>query len=366
MDLEKFAENINTTGFVLEFRISQLLRDHDWNVINNRYYIDDITGTVREIDIVAYKAAKFEEYNTFTGLIISCKKSAGNVWVLLSKERNLTDPNIDWTIAHTWTNHKALKFMTDDRKWREQYFASAASAGISHSLCIPETHIFAFQEMKKSNYHVQNNKAIFESVTSLIKAQAYEIESLDKRKRAPCLYQFNLLSVFDSDLIRLSFTQDDIIALEVPQDHYLIQYIVNQRATSAIVHFVTEGAFQEILDDYDKLHQFNDTYFKSLHHDFYADAVENSNKREVYLDDFISDILWYITWRVSSKIGKEQIRLYWEKSDTESLLHIEIDSDVDLEKCNDDRLLKERIGAALEQHYKYTGPFKITKYDIPF
>ncbi|MCP4399957.1 MAG: hypothetical protein GY801_21950 [bacterium] len=55
MNIDKIEEGIEKTGFRLEFDISSILEDNDWNVISNKYYVDDQQETVREIDIVAYR-----------------------------------------------------------------------------------------------------------------------------------------------------------------------------------------------------------------------------------------------------------------------------------------------------------------------
>jgi len=58
----------------------------------------------------------------------------------------------------------------------------------------------------------QNDKAIFGAMTSLMKAQAYELQALPQRKKASCVYQFNLISSLDGQLVR----QSDISAGTFP------------------------------------------------------------------------------------------------------------------------------------------------------
>lgn len=71
----KYEEGINKTGFILEYKVTKILERHNWNIINNRYYIDESIGCEREIDIVAYKAKEIDGIAYYTTLIISCKKS---------------------------------------------------------------------------------------------------------------------------------------------------------------------------------------------------------------------------------------------------------------------------------------------------
>jgi hypothetical protein len=65
-ELERFAAGIANTGFVLENQIVQQLRDAGWTVISNRYYEDDLGGTVREIDVLAYRVTNGNEFDVTT------------------------------------------------------------------------------------------------------------------------------------------------------------------------------------------------------------------------------------------------------------------------------------------------------------
>ena len=86
---------IEKTGFVLERKVSGILEKNRWNVINNRYYVDDVTGTQREIDVLAYKWCLIENITVVTTLLISCKKSEESAWVFLTRPVNVSDPNFD-------------------------------------------------------------------------------------------------------------------------------------------------------------------------------------------------------------------------------------------------------------------------------
>ena len=78
----KFLNGIRSTGFELEFLVSKSLMSEGWTVINNKYYIDDVQGSAREIDILAYKVTTKNKIQVYTVLIISCKKSSENTWAL--------------------------------------------------------------------------------------------------------------------------------------------------------------------------------------------------------------------------------------------------------------------------------------------
>ena len=67
---------IKESGFPFENYASTVLREHGWTIIPNRFYLDDVKGIEREVDILAYKSLLDEEENIcfYTSLIISCKK----------------------------------------------------------------------------------------------------------------------------------------------------------------------------------------------------------------------------------------------------------------------------------------------------
>ena len=100
MNTENLRAEIEKTGFVLEYHVSRALQAHGWNVISNKYYVDDLQETVREIDIVAYKTLMINHIRLYTTIILSCKKSESDAWVLLSKKRDPDDPNMDWYPVH--------------------------------------------------------------------------------------------------------------------------------------------------------------------------------------------------------------------------------------------------------------------------
>ena len=95
---EKIIAAINTTGFVFENKVVELLRKNNWTVIGNKYYEDDLTQTVREMDILAYKNSHIDENNVLvvTTLLISCKKNDKNSWIFFTRPSNPEDPNKDW------------------------------------------------------------------------------------------------------------------------------------------------------------------------------------------------------------------------------------------------------------------------------
>ena len=48
MEFTKFEQEIQKTGYILENRVFEILKTSGWSVISNRYYEDDVEGSVRE------------------------------------------------------------------------------------------------------------------------------------------------------------------------------------------------------------------------------------------------------------------------------------------------------------------------------
>jgi hypothetical protein len=368
MDFKLLASEIRKTGFVLENQVAQDLKRLGWTVISNKYYVDDSEETVREIDLVAYRVAKVQHFDVYTVLIISCKKSESNAWALLSRDINLNDPNSDWWPLHAWSNDKALSFQLSEigkaRKYHDQQLAS----GVTKALSVPDVEVFAFQEMDKTSGKPQNDKPLFSAVTSLMKAQAYELSALPSRKKAPCVYQFNLLSVVDTELVRLMFKGSKIECTPIDSEHYLARYIVRKRETFSRIQFLRSSAFALALQDYGRLHQTNCKWFGAECDAFYKDVVKDVKRAAVLEEDLkkaIDAALWsqlYHQFQRIVNVGTPS--LDWSKSSDELRLGVTVPQEV-MEFINKDPVIKQRVTKALKQVYRYEGAFRFDD-DIPF
>ena len=384
MDLKKFEANINKTGFVLEHKVSKILQKHGWTVINGKHYVDDVKGVAREIDIVAYKTKKQNGVQYYTTLIISCKKNDEHAWGLIARVRNPKDPNINWFPLHIWSNSQALNYMLNDSKtkWRDNYIHSMPN--LHNSLFRTNSHIFAFQEMHNEHGTVKNDRNIFDSITSLMKAQAYELDSLPTRKKTLSYYNFNLLSIAETDLIKLSLDHDSedknvqVRAEEIDDEKYIASYIINRKETQARIHFIRFDAFGSILPHYDKLHGHNVRFFEKLRDDFYADAVQVYDKRKVFADAFASSTtsgIWLKLLRLGWKGEYKTISVGLRWNEPKQYLRIDISDseltdDEEHEKIvnalNNDEKLREDTRAALKRYFRYEGAFKFVYDPIPF
>lgn len=360
MDISKFESQIRKTGFVLENQVAQELKTKSWTVISNKYYVDDFDENVREIDVVAYKIKKIQHFNVCTALIISCKKSESNTWALLARDINLKDPNHDWEPVHIWANDKALDYQLQQSGGPHQYHEGISALGVTEALAIPEVEVFAFQEMDRAGGSPKNDKPIFSSVTSLIKAQAYELAALPQKNKPPSVYQFNLLSVVDADLIRLKFSGNEIKASPLDTEHYVARYIVKKRESFSRIRFIRADCFSHALNDYDRLHAANCEWFGTACDTFYDNIMHDWNRSQVLVEDFKRDVTWFLIWRVLVGLRKtvdfKTLSLDWMKSTNSLSVALDVDVDV-VAFLNGDSRAKERTASALQKIYRYDGPF---------
>ncbi len=370
MDITQFEREIEKTGFVLEFLVSQVLQQHGWTVINNKYYVDDVQNAVREIDIVAYKVGAIRDFHVYTTLIVSCKKTSNDAWVLLAKDLDPEDPNIQWVPVNVWTNDKILTYMTRQSDWRDIYCQQLAASPCCNLVQLPEKHIFAFQEMNKESARPNNDKNIFGSITSLIKAQAYELDVLPKRKHNPVIYQFNLLSIIDGELIRIDFDSAKRSSHLKDDDFYLANYIVNKAPISARIHFVSFKAFKVVLGQYDSLHEANCLSFDGLCDLYYRDSVMKYEKSQIFLDELRKELhisIWIRLKRLFDiDISEADLNLNWISK--ENILHLEFTSITaeQADALNSDDQLRVKTAQVLFKYYHYSGPFKYVFNDLPF
>lgn len=367
-DLGAFESEIRKTGFVLENRIAQVLQKAGWSVISNKYYVDDAEETVREIDLVAYRVNKVRHFNVYTTLVISCKKSESNVWALLARRADHSSINWDWWPLHAWTNDRALHYELTQADVGRRYHEQVSAKGVTEALALPLFEVFAFQEMDRTSGVPRNDKAIFSAVTSLMKAQAYELAALPQRRKDPAVYQFNLLSIVDADLLRLEFSDGNIAAKYIDSEHYITRYIIGKKETFARVRFLRADSFEQQLDDYLRLHQANIAWFSENHDRYFADVIEKADKREVLLDDFRREVGWRLAHVVSkARIGEyasHPVDLDWVPLTRKAVVQIPADSQV-AAFLNGDGEAREAVAVALRKIYRYEGDFEFEP-DIPF
>lgn len=374
IDQNKLSENILKTGFDLEYKASRELEKNDWIVINSKYYVDDESERVREVDIVAYKSAKVDGVLVYTTLIISCKKSESNFWGILSKDKNLKDPNINWEPVDNWTNTPILNYYFQKKDWKKDYLK--ASKELKNQIFNADKHIFAFQEINKKNYSVQNDKAIYSSITSLIKAMSYETSNLPNRKKdVKCIYNFNLISLVDTSLINIHFNdienECEIHSKLVNDQKYVGSFIANKEEIFSRIHFMNWDYFREKISNYNLLHQHNLDYIKRKIKEFYSDVLNDSEKYNLFKDSFLKDLNINITYLgfVEGYFQPHDVVYCDFRFSTENILIIELGgpeiNSAYFQKLNDCEDLKIETSRLLKKHYRYELPWRFEE-GLPF
>lgn len=317
--------------------------------------------------MIAYKATKIQDFFVYTTLIISCKKSEKNAWALLARPLEKNDPNINWHPIHVWTNDKALNYEVSAMDFGKNYYSKQVKKPLN-ALIDPAVDIFAFQEMEKTSGRVQNDKPIFDSITSLMKAQAYELRVLPKRKTDLAIYHFSLISVVDTEIIQLLFSREEIEATEIDSTQFLANYIINKEQDVSKIRFIRSSSFEKSIIDYDKLHTFNCEVFSDYYESFYRNSLKDWKRTKVLIDNFRNKLWWplfqAVSSQIESKFHKKSINLSWDKVNNRVEIQVVL-SDDEIQFMNNDTKVQEIAKKALEDIYKYKGSFIFTSV-LPF
>ncbi|MFG0603805.1 hypothetical protein ACF8PL_26815 [Delftia sp. WSY_4] len=368
---EAYINAVKKTGFVLENSVANILKKHGWTTISNKYYEDDHSTTVREVDLIAYKIRDTHSFSVCTAIIISCKKSDENAWAFMCREINENDPNVDWWPLHIWTNDKIIDYQKNLKRSAKDYHNYMNKAGVDEILRMPEVDVFAFQELSKAtkpktggttNFtsSPKNDTAIFNSITSLMKAQAYEIGALTARKTLPYVYQFNLVTVADTELLRLKFDEEKISCHQTNNEHYIGRYIINRKETFSRIHFIASDSLEDQIVNYNKLHDANITWFTKETDEFYKTIFEE-NKQKIslaILKKSFGSVFSYLAHKEtlnSIEIDDVSLRYDNEKEILKILINA---SEEDIIFLNRSKDMNDYVKRELKINFRYQGKFR--------
>lgn len=366
--IQKLHNSIKTTGFTLEYEINQLLEQHHWNVISNRYYEDDITNTPREIDLIAYKAKQIDDILYYYTLVISCKKTSEDCWVVYTKKYNQNELNtVNYPLLY-WSNDKVLnKKLSDDSiktKFSEK-IENTSSLQKVYSIC---RNAFAFQQFDLSKAKKNNDKDIYNSITSIIKAAEYEKKHISKRKTEKCIYFFELVSILDGKLFEAIFEDDIIDIKETKSAKYQHRFIISGTDSFYRIEFTTKDNFSELLDIYDDSKNEIWNFLDTEYHLFYSnDIYQQSDYLRLYLSEMSAQINTYIKY-VTQDLVKEEVvitDILYSKDAKQLEICISCYDDEVIEKINNDDFVRRMTERQLKLYYRYTNTFVFTN-NIPF
>ncbi|MEM5404114.1 hypothetical protein [Paraburkholderia unamae] len=377
LDFAPYIDGIKATGFPFEHWTAERLLANKWQIISNRYYIDDDENKMREIDIIAYKASSHGDFDLRTVIIISCKKSEQHNWAFLSRDANHGDPNSNWKPVHFWSDHKPLSYAVSRDSWAAKYHESVKDRGVKELFDQPDYDVFAFQEMfceeGKKDKKLGASKGdfnIYASVLSTIKAQLYEMSIRgNPARKVPAIYQFNLLCLADAKFIRLHFRGDEILPAEVDSATHIARYLVKRNQIFARVLFSTKENFDALLAQYEKLHNANKKILVEQRDKFYERIERDTKRLDVLIDEFRASLRTALILSENSPPytqileASKSANLAW--SDSEKKLKILIDGvNIEIDKFNVSSVHK-RVAEILKKIYRYEGDFTFDE-DIPF
>ena len=376
LDKQKIIQATESTGFDFEYQIYELLRGNGWQVINNRYYIDDLKNIEREIDLLAYKSRRDDNRIIYyTVLIISCKKLKESRWVFLTRKRPEHDPNTEYFLVENHTTDKRLAYMLNDKQ--EKIRSTIRSNPIIKFL-FEINHIpFAFQQINAKSYKCEDDKRIYDSIVTTIKALEYEKENRGNVKIDGIdnyFYNFNLLSILDGEMCEVFFDRGRKRVSEIGEIKYINRHIIGGKESFYKVHFITKECIEEQINIYNELHDRNIELYPNLTENFYKEVFCDRKKVDLFWQDFCKKIRWFFNYILIHYLGFETDKEAedFNYSYVNGMLEIHFDgyNNIDdptfIKKINDYEELKKRTEKELKEIFRYKGGFIFDNNYLPF
>lgn len=364
--LDQIPSALAKTGFLLEHLVAEEFKKAGWWTIGGRYYTDDVDGRARELDLVAYRAEKSGELEVVTAVLVSCKKDEETTWAFLTKQKPKHDPNFDWDPVHYWTDVQPLQTYLASDPWKNEYIKALGKLHDKSFRAV--TDIFAFQQVSSLKVSSRNDKAIFDSIASLMKALDHEIAAVPARaKGRKRLYVFSLLTVVDASMVDVNYSGKQPVATEVEHITHLARYMVRKRDLSALVHFVRSDKLSQFVSAMSKFADLNAKHMASLTSTAYEAIQWNDKVRAYFAERLKSRLAWNIarTFRKHSRssLSVTEVQLGFE--DDRLNILVDILDDDDLAILNTDKSLKAETAELLKEVARYEGDFVFVG-DLPF
>ena len=375
-DSQRIIDAVENTGYDLEHYVYKMLKSKGWEVISNRYYIDDVKNIEREIDLLAYKSRVDEnQIGYYTALLISCKKTKESLWAFLTRQRPQRDPNTEYFFVENHTTDKRLSLML--KKNQERIENELCVHSDIRSLFEINRTPFAFQQINSNSYKTEDDKRIYDSIITTIKALEYEKENRERPKIESVnsyFYNFSLLSIFDGKMVEVFFNEGSKDVAEISDIKYINRHIIGKKEAFYKVHFITKNVLDTQLNIYNRLHQWNNDTYPKLIDDYYRDIFTERKRVDLYWTDFCKAIIWRFNYALISELGcKTDKRADDFSYDYENgLLKIHfpgfynIDAPDFIEKVNSHTELINKVKDELMKIYRYDGAFVFDTDYLPF
>lgn len=362
------------TGFILEHNVATILEANDWAVIHNRFYLDDVQAVQREIDILAYKVSEYDDVKIFTTLIISCKKSAYKDWIFLTRKSNGTKWNLDTSPFIYWSNSDIINFQLKDLKFNDLKYCDVDNLKYLINSFEYNRTVFAFREYdnKQVNNKLTNDTGIYDSIITLIKSQAFELESLpNRRKEKTYYYNINLLTVADvNKFIEIECDKENITEKEIDRINYVNRFLVSKKEHVSRITFVKYDKAKEAIEDFNLLHKTNCEIVENGLKNFYStEILTNWRARKMIVDKHGALFLRQLKGSVINRIeisDDDFQNLYFNYIEDE-ILEIEFNASEKLISfLNNDEISVHTAREWLNEYFRYYGEFKFTINELPF
>ena len=306
--------------------------------------------------------------------MISCKKSDKYLWAFLTRKVKETDPNIDPLPIEYITNSGILKIQQSERKFKDyvlQYMNSDQTLVRVHSVT---NNIFAFQEIDEVKGVPQNDRNIYESVISSIKAMEYEKKAALSRKKQPVVYLFHLVSVFCGNMVEVDMSDN----LQIDQSNhlkYLNRFIIDNKEGFHIVHFVSRNVLDEVVSFFDDYHKINVDLHKQYIDHFRKNFLQEYAYRNLFRvkieHELLQKIRSHVRWIYRfDDIEIPRIHMFSDEKYMTLRIALPVENDEIIERLNSDEQLMSDTESVLQKLARYSGRIIYVKYDefedIPF
>lgn len=357
--LELLPRRLSKTGFLLEHEVAEAFRQAGWNVINNRFYVDDVDGKARELDLVIYKVNSNPAIEICTSLLVSCKKSEQDAFVFMSREKLKLEPNIDPWPIHYLTVQEPLRTYLDSANWKNDYIGK--NTQLRSKIFEIKRLAFATQLISRSTAAAHNDKVIFESIATLMKALDHEMVKLPSRIKKKRLYVFNLITVVDAPIVDAQCVGERVEPVEVTDFKYLSRYIVRKRDLAARIHFVTKSRLKSLVTEYSLLAEHDKVFFEAAVDLSYKSIKNNEAVRQYFAKQLSSILCWRINFSLQSgkyEQFKGDIGLDYDSETKELVIRVPSYEDGAIQHLMQDNELITMVRRSLRKIALYAGEFR--------
>lgn len=364
--LDQIPGALAKTGFILEHAVGEEFRKAGWVTIGGRYYADDVDGRARELDLVAYQTRKSKDIDVVTAVLVSCKKDEDTTWCFMTKERPKQDPNYDWDPVHEWTDVQPLQTYLASHSWKSDYINAIGK--VYDPNMAPKQDTFAFQQVSNQKPVPRNDKAIFDSIVSLMKALDHEKELLSGRmKGRKRIYLFTLLSVVDAPLVEVRYGATPPVANEIDRLTHLARYMVRKRDLTALIHFVRSDVLASFIKTLTELSDESAKHMVLLAASAFTAIRSDESVQKYFAKKLAPRIKMHIERAIRNGSRPPQDLSIFDIGYANGTLAINLDvfDDEELAFLNADEDLRAATAKALKEIARYDGPFAFDS-SIPF